>query len=96
MNIGFHKRLIVYGLYGEVQAIVNPEIVEKKGSYDSQDYCMSLPRYRRQTIERSNYLKIRYLGLDNREIILDATGSSAALLEYEINHLNGVLYIDYT
>jgi peptide deformylase len=57
---------------------------------------MSLPQHRRQTVKRSNYVKVRYLGLDNRENILDAKGPSAALLEHEIDHLNGVLYIDYT
>ncbi len=94
-QIGIQKRLIVCGLYGEVRAIVNPEILEKKGSYDSEEYCMSLPRHRRQTVKRSNYAKVRYLGLDNRENILDAKGPSAALLEHEIDHLNGMLYIDY-
>jgi peptide deformylase len=95
-QIGIQKRLIVCGLYGEARAIVNPEILEKKGSYDSEEYCMSLPQHRRKTIKRSNYVKVGYLGLDNREKILDAKGPSAALLEHEIDHLNGVLYIDYT
>jgi peptide deformylase len=57
---------------------------------------VSLPQHRRQTVKRSNYVKIGYLGLNNREKILDAKGPSAALLEHEIDHLNGVLYIDYT
>ena len=95
-QIGIQKRLIVCGLYGEARAIVNPEILEKKGSYDSDESCMSLPRHRRQTVKRSSYVKVGYLGLDNREKTLDAKGPSAALLEHEIDHLNGVLYIDYT
>ena len=95
-QIGIQKRLIVCGLYGETRAIVNPEILEKRGSYDSEEYCMSLPQHRRQTVKRSNYVKVGYLGLDNTKKILDAKGPSAALLEHEIDHLNGVLYIDYT
>jgi len=95
-QIGIQKRLIVCGLYGEARAIVNPEILEKKGSYDSKEYCMSLPQHQRRTVKRSNYVKVGYRGLDNRENILDAKGPSAALLEHEIDHLNGVLYIDYT
>ena len=95
-QIGIQKRLIVCGIYGDVRAIVNPEIIAKKGSYYSQEYCMSLPRHRRRTIKRSNFVKVGYLGLDNREKILAANGPSAALLEHEIDHLNGVLYIDYT
>lgn len=95
-QIGIQKRLIVCGLGGEVRTIVNPEILEKNGSYDSEEYCMSLPQHSRQTVRRSNYVKIGYRGLDNRENILYAKGHSAALLEHEIDHLNGVLYIDYT
>ncbi len=94
-QVGVQKRLIVCGLYGETRAIVNPEILEKKGSYDSEEYCMSLPQHRRRTIKRSNYVKVRCLGLDNREKLFTAKGPSAALLEHEIDHLNGVLYIDY-
>ena len=74
--------------------MINPEILEKKGSYDSKEYCMSLPRHRRRIVKRSNWVKIRYLGLDNRENILNAKGPSAALLQHEIDHLNGVLFVD--
>ena len=95
-QVGIQKRLIVCGLYWEARALVNPEILEKMGTYDSEEDCMSLPQHHRRTVKRSNYVKIRYLGLDSGENILTARGSSAALLEHEIDHLNGVLYIDYT
>ncbi len=94
-QIGIQKRLIVCGIYGKARVMVNPEILEKKGSYDSEEYCMSLPEHRRQTIKRSNLVKVRYRGLDNREEILDTKGAPAALLEHEIDHINGVLYIDH-
>jgi len=95
-QIGIQRRLTVCGLYGEILALVNPEILERKGSYDSVEYCMSLPEHRHQTVRRSNHVKVRYRGLDNREHILNANDHRAALLEHEIDHLNGVLYIDYT
>jgi peptide deformylase len=94
-QVGMQKRITVCGLYGKVRAMVNPKILKKKGSYDSVEYCMSLPRHRRRTVNRSKYVKVGYRGLDNREHILDAWGPSAALLEHEIDHLDGVLYIDY-
>ena len=95
-QIGIPKRMIVCGLYGETRTIINPEILERSGTYASEEYCMSLPGHSRRTIKRSSFLKIRYLGLDNRENSLTANDSAAALLEHEIDHLNGVLYIDYT
>jgi peptide deformylase len=95
-QIGIQKRLILCGLYGETRAIVNPEILEKEGSFDSREYCMSLPEHGRRTVKRSNFVKVRYLGMDSREKVIAAKGPSAALLEHEIDHLDGVLYIDYT
>ena len=95
-QIGTPRRLIICGIYGEVHAMVNPEILETKGSYDSREYCMSLPDQRRRIVKRSNYVKVGYRGLDNKVRTLDAKGPRAALLEHEIDHLDGVLYIDYT
>jgi len=95
-QVGIPKRMIVCALNGETRAIVNPEILEKRGAYDSEEYCMSLPGHSRRTIKRSSFVKIRYVGLDNRENSLEANDSAAALLEHEIDHLNGVLYIDYS
>ena len=46
-------------------------------------------------ITRSQYVRIKYRSLENTEKIIGAQNSSAALLEHEIDHLNGVLYIDY-
>ena len=95
-QVGVSRQLIVCGINGETRAMVNPEIVESGGTYASEEYCMSLPGHGRRTIQRSNFVKIRCLGLDSRENSFTATGSAAALLEHEIDHLKGVLYIDYT
>ncbi len=95
-QIGVQKRLIVCGLHGEARVLVNPQILEKKGVYDSREYCMSLPRHRRLTVKRPAHLKVDYLGLDSRRTVLNLKGPDAALVAHEIDHLNGVLYIDYT
>ena len=94
-QIGIQKRLMVCGLYGELKVLVNPEILTKKGAYENSEYCLSLPRHPTRAVVRSDYVKVRYLNLQNKEEILVATRSSAGLLEHEIDHLDGVLYIDY-
>lgn len=94
-QIGVQKRLMVCGLYGELKVLVNPVILDKKGVYKNSEYCLSLPRHPTQTVMRSDYVKIRYQNLQNKEEILLATRSSAGLIEHEIDHLDGVLYIDY-
>ena len=94
-QIGIQKRLIVCGLRGEIKILINPEIVEKKGAYTNSESCLSLPQHGHKLITRSQYVQVKYKTLENTEKIIGAQNSYAALLEHEIDHLNGVLYIDY-
>jgi len=93
-QIGVSKRLTVCGLHGELKVLVNPTIVEKSGSYQNREYCLSLPTYPTHTIQRSEYIRLQYLDLQSRPQTLVAARNSAGLLEHEIDHLNGILYID--
>ena len=94
-QIGIQKRLIVCGLRGEIKILINPEIVEKKGAYTNSESCLSLPQHGHKLITRSQYVQVKYKTLENTEKIIGAQNSYAALLEHEIDHLNGVLYIDH-
>ena len=94
-QIGIQKRLIVCGLQGEIKILINPEILKQSGTYSYSEYCLSLPRHQRKTIKRSQKVTVSYRTLENTEKILVAKNSSAALLQHEIDHLNGILYIDY-
>ena len=94
-QIGVQKRMIVCGLRGEIKTLINPEIVDKSGTYANSEYCLSLPQHQRKMITRSQHVRLRYKTLENIEKIVSVQNSYAALLEHEIDHLNGVLYIDY-
>ena len=94
-QIGVPKRLIVCGLNGALKVLVNPEILAKKGVHKNSEYCLSLARYPTKLVHRSAYVKVRYQNLQSKEEVLVATRQSAGLIEHEIDHLNGVLYIDY-
>ena len=94
-QVGIQKRLIACGLHGELKILINPEILEKKGLYLNSEHCLSLPRHQRKMVKRSQYVKLKYTNLKNTDKILVAKNSTAALLEHEIDHLDGVLYIDY-
>lgn len=94
-QIGIQKRLMVCGLHGSLKIFVNPEILAKKGVYENSEYCLSLPEYPTRVVQRSAYVKVRYQNLQEKEEVLVATKSAAGLIEHEIDHLNGVLYIDY-
>lgn len=94
-QVGISERLIVCGLNGEIKVLVNPEILAREGIYHGYDDCMSVKNGDNKLLNRSAYIKLKYKGLDNREKILTARNRNAALLEHEIDHLNGVLNIDY-
>lgn len=94
-QVGRSIRMIVCGLYGEISVLINPEIIERKGTYASKEFCLSLPGRQTRIIQRPNLVKVKYTKLDNSGTILTAQGSAAALLAHEIDHLDGVLYIDY-
>jgi peptide deformylase len=94
-QVGVSKRLIACGIHGEIKVLLNPEVVEKSGTYCGYESCLSLPDIERKKINRPDFIKVKYKGLDNREHELSATNEYAALLTHEIDHLNGILFIDY-
>jgi peptide deformylase len=94
-QIGIPKRLIVCGLHGSIQVMINPQILERKGTYVDYDECLSVKTVRAKKIKRSAYLKIKFTTLKNEEKILVVKNDAAALVEHEIDHLNGILNIDH-
>jgi len=94
-QVGVSQRLIACGLYGEVKVLVNPKIVATGGAYAGYENCLSLPDRERMIINRPGFIKVAYKRLDNMETTLDASKGYAALLAHEIDHLNGILYIDH-
>ena len=94
-QLGVSKRMIACGIYGELKILINPVIVEKSGVFAGYENCLSLPEHERMIVERPGFVKVVYRGLDNREGVLTAAKGYAAILAHEIDHLNGVLYIDH-
>ena len=94
-QVGISKRLVVCGINGKIQVMINPEIVEKRGAYKDKDGCLSVEDDGEIVIERAAYVKVRYKTLDNREKTMVVKNDAAALVQHEIDHLNGVLNIDY-
>ena len=94
-QLGVSRRLIVCGLYGGIKVLVNPKIVATGGAFSGYENCLSLPDHDRKIINRPGFIKVKYNGLDNTEKVLPAAKGYAALLAHEIDHLNGILYIDH-
>lgn len=94
-QVGIAKRLIVCGLNGGIKVMINPEILARKGIFSTHDDCMSVRNGDNKILKRSAYVKVEYKDLDNIKRTFTARGHDAALLEHEIDHLNGVLNVDY-
>ena len=75
-------------------AIINPEIVRRKGERMVNEGCLSIPGYVGE-IKRSEQVRIKGIDPDGKEIKMRAEGLLAQALEHEIDHLNGVLYVDH-
>ena len=75
--------------------LINPEIIwasEEKRVYE--EGCLSIPEYYEE-VERPDRVRFRYMNLDGQIIEQEAEGLMATCVQHEIDHLNGVLFIDY-
>lgn len=75
--------------------LINPEITwasEEKRVYE--EGCLSIPEYYEE-VERPDRVRFRYMNLQGETIEQDADGLLATCVQHEIDHLNGVLFIDY-
>jgi len=77
----------------ERYVLINPEFVKKGGQRTISEGCLSVAGYR-GTITRSEWVKVKALNAEGKEFRLKAEGLLAQALEHEIDHLDGVLYVD--
>jgi peptide deformylase len=97
-QVGVNRRVAVIDLsIGADPAapivLVNPEIVESSGEQKEEEGCLSIPDLSERVI-RPARVRARFFDADGRERELEATGLLARALCHEIDHLNGVLYVD--
>jgi len=96
-QIGVSLRIAVIELPGEgeeVITLINPEVIKRQGERVLEEGCLSVPGYRGE-IKRSVTIKVKARDRQGREFRLKGEGLLAQALQHEIDHLNGVLYIDH-
>ena len=94
-QVGVSLRVIVIGLpEAEDIAIVNPEIVRRRGERLINEGCLSVPGYFGQ-VKRAESVTVKGRDQSGKEIRIKAEGLLAQALEHEIDHINGVLYLDH-
>jgi peptide deformylase len=100
IQIGVSLRVVVMDLSkreteAEPKVFINPEFIwssEEKSLYE--EGCLSIPDIH-EDIERPARVKIRYLDLDGKPQEANAEGLFATCIQHEVDHLNGILFIDY-
>ncbi len=94
-QVGAPLRVMVIGIPGEEDMVlINPEIVRRTGERLIDEGCLSIPGYVGQ-IKRAESVTVKGRDQNGKEIRIKADELLAQVLEHEIDHLNGVLYIDH-
>ncbi len=94
-QVGVPLRVIVIAMSEEEDIIlINPEIVRRRGERIIDEGCLSIPGYFGQ-IKRAESVTAKGRDQDGKEVRIKAEGLLAQVLEHEIDHLNGTLYIDH-
>ena len=100
VQVGVLKRLIVIDISKDKEKknplfLINPEIISKsKKTSIYEEGCLSLPGHFAE-IERPAECQIKFIDYDGKEQELRVNGLLATCIQHEIDHLNGVLFIDY-
>ncbi len=77
----------------DVLEIINPKIIEKKGSTLYTEGCLSVPEYY-EDVERAEWIKVEYRNRDGKLISCEYNGLMAIAFQHECDHLNGELFIE--
>lgn len=98
-QVGVGKRLILVDLSageqpGQLITLINPEIVCKEGEIRMEEGCLSVPDLR-ETVTRCQRVVVKGLDLDGRSVEVEGEDLLAVALQHEIDHLEGVLFLDH-
>ena len=74
--------------------LINPEIISKDGSKESEEGCLSVPGFF-ENITRAEHIRVKALDKDGRPFELEATDLLAVCVQHEMDHLHGKLFVDH-
>ena len=100
IQIGIAKRVVTMDLSKkdeehQPQVFINPEVVwvsDETSKYE--EGCLSIPEFYEE-VERPAKVKVKYLDIEGKEHEIEASGLLATCLQHEVDHTNGVLFIDH-
>lgn len=93
-QVGMLRRLIVMDCGEGLIELINPEIIERSGVQTGVEGCLSFPGYFGY-VSRAQQVKVKSLNRRGETVILQGEGYLARCMQHEIDHLNGVLFVDH-
>ncbi|MBA4366182.1 MAG: peptide deformylase [Desulfobacterium sp.] len=99
IQVGEDRSIIVFDPEADkenrpYQVLINPEIVSTEGELLSENEgCLSVPEFR-SDVKRAEFAVVTGLDIQGNPVRIDAQGLLAVILQHEIDHLNGILFID--
>jgi len=97
-QVDVHKRILVVDVSADQDhplVFVNPEIIEREGSTEAEEGCLSVPGIFDKLTNRSARIVVRALDRNGRPFELEADGLLAVCIQHEMDHLEGKLFVDY-
>ena len=94
-QVGLNKRIIIIDKVGEDWVLINPEILWKSENLiEFEEGCLSVPG-EFDNVKRPESIKIKYRNLKGKPVIEIIDGLMARVVQHEIDHLDGILFVDY-
>ena len=93
-QVGFSKRIIAVQAENGPEVFINPKILKKSKEKEiMEEGCLSFPKFFLK-IKRAKEIEIEAINLNGEKIIIKAQGLTARIFQHEIDHLDGILFID--
>ncbi len=97
-QVGVLKRLVVLDCAPkeaspQLITAFNPEIVDRRGEVCEEEGCLSVPGYY-TSVKRAAEVRVRFLDIAGKPVEMEATGLLAVAFQHEIDHLDGILFVD--
>ena len=92
-QIGVSVRIVVIDAGEGIVEMINPEIISKEGTCVNDEGCLSVPNFDGE-VERAKSVRVKYQDRNGKPIVLDATELLAIAVQHEVDHLDGILFID--
>ena len=97
-QVDVHQRVLVTDVSSdrtEPRVFINAQIIEREGSTEAEEGCLSVPGIYDTLRTRSEKVRVRALDRDGQPFELEADGLLAVCIQHELDHLDGKLFVDY-